>query len=154
MRLFNFVLILNFLKTSKILATNKNALGNNKFFDPKMGLAGALVMGTIVFFINFDHGFVPGLTAALKQASYTFLAGGIMMRITENIAAYFKSDIFSITLAVIAPTLIAVTLTYLLHSLKGTPEPVNSTIPTVLMAPWGFLWWALRKRKQLKMFKN
>lgn len=136
------------------MSITKNALGHNKFFDPKMGMVGAVVMGTIVFFINFDHGFIPGLTAALKQASYTFLAGGIMMRITENIAAYFKSDIFSIALAVIAPTLIAVTLTYLLHSLKGTPEPINSTIPTILIAPWGFLWWALRKRKQLKTIRD
>jgi len=144
------VLILTVSKQNKILATTKNALGHNKFFDPKMGLAGALVMGTIVFFINFDHGLVPGLTAALKQASYTFLAGGIMMRITENIAACFKHDFPSIFLAVLTPTLIAITLTYLLHSLKGTPEPLNSTIPTVLLAPWGFLWWALRKRKQLK----
>ena len=132
------------------MGNNKNALGHNKYFDPKMGLAGALVMGTIVFFINWDHGIVPGLTAALKQATYTFFAGGIMMRITENIAAYFRNDFVSIFLAVLTPTLIAVTLTYTLHSLKGTPEPINSTIPTLLMAPWGFLWWAVRKRKQLK----
>ena len=132
------------------MGNNKNALGHNKYFDPKMGLAGALVMGTIVFFINWDHGIGPGLTAALKQATYTFFAGGIMMRITENIAAYFRNDFVSIFLAVLTPTLIAVTLTYTLHSLKGTPEPINSTIPTLLMAPWGFLWWAVRKRKQLK----
>lgn len=119
-----------------------------------MGLAGALVMGTIVFFINYDHGIVPGFTAALKQATYTFLAGGIMMRVTENIAAYFTNNFLSIFLAVLTPTLIAITLTYLLHSLKGTPEPVNSTIPTILLAPWGFLWWALRKRKQLITLQN
>ena len=136
------------------MGNNKNALGHNKYFDPKMGLAGALVMGTIVFFINWDHGIVPGLTAALKQATYTFFAGGIMIRMTENIAAYFTNDFISIFLAVLTPTLIAVTLTYLLHSLKGTPEPVNSTIPTLLMAPWGFLWWALRKRRQLKTIQD
>ncbi len=133
---------------------NKNALGNNKFFDPKMGIAGALVMGTIVFFINYDHGIGLGLIAASKQATYTFLAGGTMMRITENIAAYFTHDFVSIFLAVLTPTLIAVTLTYILHSLKGTPEPINSTIPTVLLAPWGFLWWALQKRKQLKTIQD
>jgi len=134
--------------------STKNALGHNKFFDPKMGLAGAFVMGTIVFFINYDHGIFPGFTAALKQSTYTFLAGGIMMRITENIASFFKKDLLSISLAVLIPTLIAVTLTYILHSLKGTPEPINSTIPTILMAPWGFLWWATRKRKQLKQMQD
>ncbi len=119
-----------------------------------MGLAGALVMGTIVFFINWDHGIIPGLIAASKQALYTFLAGGFMMRITENIAAYYKRNFTALFLAVFTPTLIAVTLTYLVHSLKGTPEPVNSTIPTLLLAPWGFFWWARRKRKQAATLRN
>lgn len=114
-----------------------------------MGLAGALVMGTIVFFINWDHGIGLGLFAASKQATYTFLAGGTMMRITENIASWFKHKIPAIFFAVLTPTLIAVTLTFIVHSLKGTPEPLNSTIPTMILAPWGFLWWALRKRRQL-----
>ena len=114
-----------------------------------MGLAGALVMGTIVFFINWDHGIGPGLISAAKQSVYTFLAGGTMMRITENIAAYYKENFPALILAVLVPTIIAVTLTYLVHSLKGTPEPVNSTIPTLLLAPWGFLWWAMRKRRQV-----
>ena len=119
-----------------------------------MGLAGGLVMGTIVFFINWDHGIGLGLIAAAKQATYTFLAGGTMMRITENIASYFTNETVSVFLAVITPTLIAVTLTYLVHSLKGTPEPINSTIPTLLLAPWGFLWWAVRKRRQLKAIQD
>ena len=119
-----------------------------------MGLAGALVMGTIVFFINWDHGIDMGLLAASKQALYTFLAGGTMMRITENIASYFSNAFTAVFLAVVAPTIIAVTLTYLVHSIKGTPEPINSTIPTVLLAPWGFLWWALRKRKQLNAIQK
>ncbi|MEJ2593563.1 MAG: hypothetical protein P8100_00185 [bacterium] len=130
------------------MQNSKNALGNNKYFDPKMGLAGALVMGSIVFFINWDHGILSGITAASKQALYTFFAGGIMMRFTENIASYYKRNFTALFLAVFTPTFIAVTLTYLVHSMKGTPEPVNSTIPTLLLAPWGFLWWALRKRKQ------
>lgn len=114
-----------------------------------MGLAGALVMGTIVFFINFDHGIGLGLIAASKQALYTFMAGGTMMRITENLAANISNRYLAVSAAVIVPTMIAVTLTYLVHSLKGTPETINSTIPTLILAPWGFLWWALRKRRQL-----
>jgi ABC-type dipeptide/oligopeptide/nickel transport system permease subunit len=129
---------------------NKNALGHNKFFDLKMGLISGLAMGTIVFFINWDYGLLAGLVAALKQGVYTFLAGGIMMRMTENIASRFSTDIVAILLAVLIPTTIAITLTYILHSLKGTPEPLNSTIPTIILAPFGFLWWALKKRKQMK----
>ena len=136
------------------MSKTKNALGNNKFFDPKMGLAGALVMGTIVFFVNWDHGIGPGLIAASKQSLYTFLAGGTMMRITENIASYFRHNFTALLLAVLAPTVIAVTLTYILHSMKGTPEPLNSTLPTLLLAPWGFFWWAARKRKQMESMEK
>jgi len=129
---------------------SKNALGNNKYFDPKMGLAGAIVLGIIVFIINSDHGIFPALTAAAKQSAYTLLAGGFMMRLTENLASSFSKDWKAIFFATLIPTAIAVSLTYGLHSLKGTPEPFNSTIPTIVMAPFGFLWWAVRKRKQLK----
>ena len=132
----------------------KNALGHNSYFDPLMGLIGATVMGTIVFFINWDHGIGWGLFAAAKQATYTFLAGGTMMRITENIASYFKNGYLSVFLAVLTPSVIAITLTFLLHSLKGTPEPLNSTIPTMLLAPWGFFWWALQKRRQLNRMRE
>ena len=94
-----------------------------------MGLGGGLFLATIVFFINFDHGAVNALIAATKQGIYTFLAGGTMMRIAE-------------------------TFTYIVHSAKGTPEPFNSTIPTMILAPWGFLWWAIRKRKQLNSLRD
>jgi hypothetical protein len=129
---------------------SQNILGNNKYFDPKMGLVGASVLGIIVFFINFDHGFFPALTASAKQAAYTLLAGGLLMRLTENIASSISKNWLAILLATFIPALFAVTLTYGVHSLKGTPEPFNSTIPTIVMAPFGFLWWAFRKRKQLK----
>jgi hypothetical protein len=137
---------IHFLKKIK----SKNALGNNKFFDPKMGLVGAIVLGITVFIINFGHGAWPAFTASTKQAAYTLLAGGFMMRLTENIASSFEKNWLAISLATFIPTAIAVILTYGVHSLKGTPEPFNSTIPTMVMAPFGFLWWAVRKRKQLK----
>jgi hypothetical protein len=136
------------------MMNSKNALGNNKYFDPKMGFVGGAFMATIVFFINVDHGILPGITAALKQGAYTFLAGGIMMRICENIASYFSRDAVALFLAVLVPSLIAVSLTYLVHSLKGTPEPLNSTIPTMILGPMGFLWWAVRKRKELKTIRD
>lgn len=130
---------------------NQNALGNNKYFDPKMGMAGAVVLGTIVFTINFDHGVINALIASVKQAFCTLLAGGFMMRITENISASVPNNRLALVLATLIPSIIATLLTFLLHSLKGTPEPINSTIPTMLLAPPGFLWWAVRKRRQLKL---
>jgi uncharacterized RDD family membrane protein YckC len=132
----------------------KNNLGHFVLFDPKMGAIGALVLGTVVFFINYDHGIIWGITAALKQGVYTFLIGGILTRLCENLASMIKKEFMAILAAVVIPTTISLILTYSVHSLKGTPEPLNSTIPTLFMAPWGFLWWALRKRKQLKTVKE
>ena len=130
---------------------NKNKLGNFKYFDLKLGLAGALLLGSIVFFINYDHGIGNGLIAASKQFFYTFFIGGFITRLCENIASSIKKDLIAIITAVLIPSLIAVFLTYILHSIKGTPEPLNSTIPTMILAPPGFMWWAVKKRKQLKL---
>ena len=132
----------------------KNPLGHNKFFDPKMGLGGGLFLAFLVFIINYDHGAGNALIAALKQGLYTFIAGGTMMRITENLAIRFKNTTLSILLAVVIPTTMAVTFTFIVHSAKGTPEPLNSTIPTMILAPLGFLWWATRKRKQLNSIRD
>ena len=118
-----------------------------------MGLAGALFLGTIVFFINYDHGFLNGFIAALKQGLYTFLIGGFITRLCENIAIVSKK-VAAVIIAVLIPSLIAIVLTYIVHSFKGTPEPLNSTIPTMILAPLGFLWWALKKRKQLQLSDN
>ena len=118
----------------------------NKFFDIKMGLIGGLVMASIVYYVNVEYGLLPALTAASKQGIYTFIAGGFMMRLTENMAVrteHWSAYFYAIGLS----TVIAVSLTFLLHSLKGTPEPVYSTIPTLILAPPGFFWWSYQKRK-------
>ena len=130
---------------------NKNKLGNFKYFDPKLGLAGALLLGSIVFFINYDHGIGNGLIAASKQFFYTFFIGGFITRLCENLASSVEKKLIAIITAVLIPSLIAVFLTYILHSIKGTPEPLNSTIPTMILAPPGFMWWTIKKRKQLKL---
>jgi len=133
---------------------SRNKLGNFKYFDPKMGIGGGLFLATIVFFINVDHGINEAIIPALKQGIYTFLAGGTMMRIAENLSVKYKSQTGSIVIAVIVPTVLAVGFTYIVHSAKGTPEPLNSTLPTMIFAPLGFLWWAVRKRKQLNSIRD
>jgi hypothetical protein len=133
----------------------RNALGNNRFFDSKMGFAGAFVMGAIVYFINADHGFYPGLIAGLKQAVYTFFMASINMKICENIAIRYANPKLSIFLAVVVASIITIGATFIVHSLKGTPEPFASTIPTIILSPPTLLYWAARKRKQLhKLFDN
>lgn len=114
-----------------------------------MGLVGALFLATIVLFINLDYGFKAAWPAALKQGVYTFFAGGFLMRFTENLSIKWDDRFLSYTLAVILPALISILLTFGIHSLKGTPEPLLSTLPTVILSPPGFFWWAYKKRNKL-----
>ena len=111
-----------------------------------MGLLGAMIMGSVVYWVNADHGFWAAIPAALKQATYTAVAGGFLSRFCEKTAIKFDNKTKSIILGTILPTILAVTMTYGVHILRGTPEPVNSTIPTMVLAPWSFLWWAMRMR--------
>ncbi len=120
------------------------------FFDMKMGTAGALFLGAIVFAINYTHGWQLAFVAAFKQGLYTFFIGGVMTKMTENIALKIHPKRKALLMAVLVPTLITSALTYAMHSLKGTPEPFISTIPTFIFAPAGFFGWALRKRKQFE----
>jgi hypothetical protein len=126
-----------------------------KYFNPVMALAGGLILGSIVFFINDEHGFGSALVAALKQGFYTAVAGGFITKLCENIAMYYKSDMTAKIMAVLIPSIIAVGLTLILHLIKGTPEPFASTIPTIILAPPGFAWLGNKARNQFnKKSKN
>ncbi|MEE9374272.1 MAG: hypothetical protein V3V00_14555 [Saprospiraceae bacterium] len=128
----------------------KNSLGKNLFFDLKMGLYGAIIMAFIVYLVNADHDPSGALIAASKQFVYTCLMGGIFTKMVENIAIKWDDKWMSLILAVIIPTLITIALTYFMHTLKGTPEPLNSTVPTTLTAPLSFSVWAYLKRSELE----
>lgn len=124
---------------------------SNRYFDYKIGIAGALVMGIAVFCINYyATGFTtPSLIAALKQGVYTFFFGGFLMRGCEYIATQFKSDVLAIMLAVAIPSIVTLLLTYSLHLMKGTPKPLESVIPTLAIIPATAVW-SLKKRRGLK----
>jgi len=118
----------------------------NRFINIKMGLAGAFVMGAIVWLINMGYGWWPATTAALKQAAYTLLFGGILIKILDTIAVKIKNRYLAIATATILVSVITIILVYIVHHLKGTPRPFESTLPTMIMAPPGFLALAIRKR--------
>ncbi len=118
----------------------------NRFINLKMGLAGAIVMGAIVWFINMSYGWWPATTAAMKQAAYTFLFGGILIKILDTIAIKIENRYLAVATATLAVSITTIILVYLVHSLKGTPRPFESTLPTIIMAPPGFLALAIRNR--------
>jgi len=116
------------------------------YIDYRTAWMAALILSFVVWMINLSHGALPALPAALKQATYTFFVAGFIVRLCENLATKVTVRSLALALAVVIPSSIAIGLTFALHSLKGTPEPLHSTIPTMLMAPPSFFVWGWRSR--------
>lgn len=120
-----------------------------KHIDFRIGLIGGVVMGGIVFTVNYTStaDLAGSFTASLKQGAYTFLFGGVVMKLCETLSTSIRKRISAILLATLIPSLMAISLTFAVHSLKGTPKPVASTIPTALLVIPSTFVWAIRKRK-------
>ena len=122
-----------------------------RHIDPKMAVLGALFLGGAVFALNYvDHGVAGASTAAAKQALYTFFVGGFVTRTCERIAVRGAQRWRAIALGTAVATAIAVGLTFALHNLRGTPEPMLSMIPTLVAGPPTFVAWGLRKRAKAR----
>ncbi len=119
-----------------------------RHIDFGMAWKGALFLGVVVFGINYvEHGALAALPAALKQATYTYFVAGFITRLGENLAVRIDPMPLGIAAAVLVPSSIAISLTYGLHSMRGTPEPFYSTLPTIIAAPPAFLVWGWLKRR-------
>jgi len=127
-----------------------NNLGKyiSKFINLKVGFLGAMVMGTIVFFINLNHGWLLATTAGIKQGLYTFLFGGIIVKLLEYSLVKTRKKSYSIIVSVAFVSLITTFLVFLVHSLKGTPEPIQSTAATIILGPPGFLYLSFKFKKE------
>lgn len=128
----------------------------SKFIDYKIGLIGACVMGCIVFVINdyHTHNLLGASTAALKQGTYTLLFGGSIMRGCEYLATRITKRAVALVAAVILPSVVSIGLTYGVHSIKGTPKPFESTIPTAILIIPSTAIWAYKKREQYTDLNN
>ena len=126
-----------------------------KFIAYKIGIAGAIFMACIVFGINYfsTYDTFGSFTAAIKQGGYTFFLGGSFMKGCEYLATKIKRKSLAILSAIIIPSVITIILTFNVHKLKGTPKPLESTIPTLLIIPATVVW-AVRKRNQSSNFKS
>ena len=115
--------------------------------DVRAGLIGATLMAAIVFWVNAGHGALGATTAALKQWVYTFFMGGFIVQLCARLALRPGVRAAAIALAVAIPTLVTVGATFFVHSLRGTPRPVASTVPVALVSPPSFAFWAVRTRR-------
>lgn len=114
------------------------------YFDLRSGVGGAVIMGALVWWVNADHGAGPASIAALKQGAYTFLFGGLIVRLCQTLAEREGLRRLRLGVAVAVPSLITVVLVYAVHSTRGTPEPLLSTLPAALLGPPSFAFYAWR----------
>jgi hypothetical protein len=124
------------------------------FINLKSAIAGAIVMGSMVFCVNYSFGWSMAGTAALKQASYTFLLGGIFVRISEVLSVKTKNKWLGILLGTLVSSCITISAVYGMHVMKGTPLPYESTLPTVFLAPPGFIFLAWIYRTKMDKEKG
>jgi hypothetical protein len=114
-------------------------------FDLRSGIGGAAVMSVLVLCLNASHGVWPAATAALKQAAYTFLFGGLIVRLCKSLATRRRvAARLRMALATAIPSVITIVLVYAVHSLEGTPEPLLSTVPAAVLGPPSFAVFARR----------
>ena len=116
--------------------------------DYRGAIVGATLLGAIVFWLNHSHGTSLAASAALKQATYTFFVAGFIVKNNARLALKRAEPAVSLLLATTVSSCVAVGLTFLVHSLKGTPEPLLSTLPTALIGPPGFLVLGWRARRE------
>lgn len=114
----------------------------------RIAFGAAAVLGGVVFAVNYPHGLGVATTSSLKQAAYTFFIAGFITRYNEVLAMRLSDPRASLILATVVSSCLASGLTYFVHSLKGTAEPLLSTLPTILMGPPGFGVLAWRRQAQ------
>jgi hypothetical protein len=102
-----------------------------------MACLGAVVSGAFVAWINIDHGLLPAATATLKQCLYAFVATGLILQFSRWLAVRPLPRALAATVAIGVPLLLTASLLYAVHSLKGTPEPLLSTVPGTLLSLTG-----------------
>jgi hypothetical protein len=146
-------------RVSNIKRTIRKKLKNygDKYVDYRMGMAGAVVMASIVFSINYigTDNLLGATTAALKQGTYTFFFGGVITKMSERLSTEIKRKVLALIAACLIPSMVSITLTFGMHNLKGTPKPLESTIPTAVMViPSTFIWGLINRRKMEKQSDN
>ena len=103
------------------------------WFDLRSGVIGALMMGTVVFAINFSYGVGSASIAGLKQAAYTFFAGGLVVRLCTRLAERPGPRGVVVFVAFFVTTAVTLTAVFCVHTLRGTPEPIWSTTAVAIL---------------------
>ncbi len=118
-------------KTQKSTSTNnvlRLIIWLNKHFNFLMGSISGVATGTIVFFINYQHGFNPALYSFLRQFFFNLLMGGFNIRTCEKLTQIIKPKNTAIAMGTIIPSIQAFLILYSIHYFGHTPKPGASSI--------------------------
>ncbi len=99
----------------------------NKHINLLMGSLSGIATGSIVFFINYEHGFTPALYSFFRQFSFNLLMGGFNIRVCEKLTQLIKPRNTAIIVATIIPAIQAFIILYSVHYFGNTPKPGAST---------------------------
>ncbi len=124
------------------------------FINLKTAVAGALIMGGMVYYVNYKFGWQLASIAAFKQAVYTFFFGGACVRLSEVIAVKMENKWAGIFWGTVIASALTIGAVFCIHNMKGTPKPFESTLPTMIMAPPGFVVLAWYRRNKVDKMKK
>jgi Kef-type K+ transport system membrane component KefB len=103
-------------------------------FDVKAAIIGGILLGTIVAWVNSGHGTEAAISSGLRQALYSFFVAGLSAQLCRNLTDSRANKMLTIVKAVLVPTMLTVSLVYIMHSTRGTPEPFFSSIPVAILS--------------------
>jgi hypothetical protein len=86
---------------------------------------------------DFNSGFIAAL-----------LMGGLIVRFCRALASLSGPGWMVFVAATLLPSLVTIGTTFFVHSLKGTPEPIASTIPVAVMSLPSFSGLAYHTRRK------
>lgn len=119
-----------------------------------MGAIGGVLMGSVAYYANWEHGFDQAIIPAGKQFMYTLLVGGSLVRVTERISIAYEKRALSIFLAILTPVAISAVLLTSIHVMRGTPNVFQTILYTLLAIPPGFIVMAFYTRNKHDHHEN
>lgn len=69
------------------------------------------------------------------------------MKGCELIATGIRNKVMALFLSVLIPSSVTLILTFLMHNIKGTPKPFESTIPTLIIIPATAIWGYMKQKE-------
>jgi len=101
-----------------------------------------------VYVANQDEGKLQALYSALYQGGYTAVAGSILTGTCTYLTRRHHSTKTGRAISVLAPTILTMGLTYILHSVVGTARPELTTALNLPLALGGFYVWMRKTMAQ------